>query len=79
MLKRMEWNWWDLPPIRPEINVKQDIPAYHLAAGNPARIIRRIKTSLDPEQVVHEDEDRDLDGAEGPMKELAENIENRDT
>ena len=34
---------------------------------------------MDPEQVVQEDESRDLDGAEGPMKELAENIENGDT
>lgn len=77
MLTRMEW--WDLPPIGPQIDVKQDVPAYHLAAGNPARIIRRIKTSLDPEQVVREAEDRDLNGAEGPMKELAENIEDRNT
>lgn len=77
MLKRMEW--WDLPTIGPKIDVKQDVPAYHLAAGNPARIIRRIKTSLDPEQAVREDEDRDLDRAEGPMKELAENIEDRNT
>lgn len=58
------------------IDLKQNIPAYHLAAGNPARIIRRIKTSLDPEQVVQEDENRDLNGAEVSMKELAENIEN---
>lgn len=33
---------------------------------------------MDPEQVVQEDESRELDGAEGPMKELAESIENRD-
>lgn len=33
---------------------------------------------MDPEQVVQEDESRELDGAEGPMKELAENIENKD-
>lgn len=59
--------------------MEQDIPAYHLAVGNPARVIRRIKTNLDPEQVLQEDESGDLDGAEGPMKELAENIENGDT
>lgn len=62
-----------------KFDAKQDIPSYHLAAGNPARIIRRLKTSLELEQVVHEDEDRDLDGVEGPLKELAENIENRGT
>lgn len=56
------------------IDNEQDVPAYHLAAGNPARIIRRIKTNLDPEQFVQEDESRELDGAEGPMKELAENV-----
>ncbi|KAF5862213.1 hypothetical protein ETB97_011918 [Aspergillus alliaceus] len=30
--------------------VTKDVPPYHFVAGNPARIIRKIETSMDPEQ-----------------------------
>ncbi|KAK2834842.1 hypothetical protein FQN49_006859 [Arthroderma sp. PD_2] len=30
--------------------VTKDVPPFHIAAGNPARIIRRIETELDPSQ-----------------------------
>ncbi|KAJ5322689.1 Maltose/galactoside acetyltransferase [Penicillium brevicompactum] len=30
--------------------VTKDVPPFHFAAGNPARVIRRIETSMDPEQ-----------------------------
>ncbi|KAF3895275.1 Acetyltransferase, CysE/LacA/LpxA/NodL family [Trichophyton interdigitale] len=30
--------------------VTKDIPAFHVAAGNPARVIRRIETDMDPSQ-----------------------------
>ncbi|KAJ5091703.1 Maltose/galactoside acetyltransferase [Penicillium alfredii] len=30
--------------------VTRDVPPFHFVAGNPARIIRRIETSMDPEQ-----------------------------
>lgn len=28
----------------------QDVPPFHFVAGNPARVIRRIETEMDPEQ-----------------------------
>ncbi|KAF7586744.1 hypothetical protein BBP40_008387 [Aspergillus hancockii] len=30
--------------------VTKDVPPFHFVAGNPARVIRRIETSMDPEQ-----------------------------
>jgi hypothetical protein len=42
------------------------VPAFHVVAGNPARIIRKIKTNMDPEQRVAEGK-TDADGAEKPM------------
>ncbi|KAF9889582.1 hypothetical protein FE257_007090 [Aspergillus nanangensis] len=30
--------------------VTRDVPPFHFVAGNPARVIRRIETSMDPEQ-----------------------------
>ncbi|KAJ5709999.1 acetyltransferase [Penicillium malachiteum] len=30
--------------------VTKDVPPFHVVAGNPARIIRKIKTNMDPEQ-----------------------------
>lgn len=30
----------------------QDVPPFHVVAGNPARIIRKINSSMDPEQNV---------------------------
>lgn len=32
------------------LTIIQDIPAFHVAAGNPARVIRRIETDMDPSQ-----------------------------
>lgn len=37
--------------------VTKDVPAFHVVAGNPARVLRKIKTSMDPEQ----NEARNLD------------------
>lgn len=28
----------------------QDVPPFHVAAGNPARILRKIETAMDPSQ-----------------------------
>ncbi|KIW78770.1 hypothetical protein Z517_08609 [Fonsecaea pedrosoi CBS 271.37] len=46
--------------------VTKDIPAFHVAAGNPARILRKIQTSMDPSQdnstVAKKDSEQ---GAEG--------------
>ena len=44
----------------------QDVPPFHVVAGNPARIIRKIKTNMDPEQSAQEG-DTDTQGAEQPM------------
>ena len=35
--------------VVPDI-VLQDVPKYHLVAGNPAKIIRKINTAMDPSQ-----------------------------
>lgn len=36
---------------RSRTDIWQDVPAFHFVAGNPARVIRRIETSMDqPEQ-----------------------------
>ncbi|OAP58306.1 hypothetical protein AYL99_07396 [Fonsecaea erecta] len=32
--------------------VTKDVPAFHVAAGNPARILRKIQTSMDPTQEI---------------------------
>ncbi|KAI9039543.1 uncharacterized protein KD926_009268 [Aspergillus affinis] len=32
--------------------VTRSVPPFHFAAGNPARVIRRIKTTMDPDQTV---------------------------
>lgn len=54
--------------------VTKDVPPFHVAAGNPARVIRKIKTNMDPEQ-GHETPDQNVEGAEVPMAELAEKLQ----
>jgi acetyltransferase-like isoleucine patch superfamily enzyme len=46
--------------------ILQDVPAFHVVAGSPARILRRITTNMDPEQSVIEP-GKDTQGAEQPM------------
>ena len=51
--------------------VTRDVPAFHVAAGNPARVLRRIETAMDPEQSGMREGDvskREEEGAEGPMR-----------
>ncbi|KAK9236700.1 trimeric LpxA-like protein [Lipomyces kononenkoae] len=43
--------------------VTKDVPPFHVVAGNPARIIRKIKTNMDPEQSM-QDGDKDMLDAE---------------
>ncbi|KAI9843633.1 MAG: hypothetical protein M1837_006215 [Sclerophora amabilis] len=62
--------------------VTKDVPAFHVAAGNPARILRKIESKLDdtaqkgtvaePGSVNSTDQVR---GAEAPMADLAEKLE----
>ncbi|KAI9789659.1 MAG: hypothetical protein M1833_002276 [Piccolia ochrophora] len=54
--------------------VTKDVPAFHVAAGNPARILRKIETAMDPQQSSsdeHRKRDTHPEGAEGPMAEQA--------
>jgi len=46
------------------------VPPFHVVAGNPARVIRKIKTNMDPEQSVQEAH-RDTQGAERPMADMS--------
>lgn len=54
---------------------RQDVPAFHVAAGNPARVLRRIDTSMDPEQARGTAAEGGAAGAEEPMAEMAEKLE----
>jgi acetyltransferase-like isoleucine patch superfamily enzyme len=45
--------------------VTKDVPAFHIAAGNPAKVIRKIKTKMDPDQQDASSED--VEGAEKTM------------
>jgi len=49
--------------------VTKDIPPFHVAAGNPARILRKVQTAMDPEQNVERVPAAvdDVEGAEVPM------------
>jgi acetyltransferase-like isoleucine patch superfamily enzyme len=54
--------------------VTKSIPPFSVAAGNPAKVIRKVVTSMDPEQAQGV-ENGSIDGGEGaevPMKEEAE-------
>ena len=55
-------------------NNRQDVPPFHVAAGNPARVIRKIDTKMDPEQDLMTT-GQDVEGAEVPMAELAKKLE----
>ncbi|KIY00477.1 uncharacterized protein Z520_04162 [Fonsecaea multimorphosa CBS 102226] len=48
--------------------VTKDVPAFHVAAGNPARVLRKIQTTMDSTQDISQPakEDREQ-GAEGVM------------
>ncbi len=48
----------------------QDVPPFHVVAGNPARVIRKIKTNMDPGQSLQEAH-RDTQGAERPMADMS--------
>ena len=55
--------------------VTRDVEAFCVAAGNPARVLRRIGTGMDPEQAHVKDgavaKKEEAEGAEGPMRDAA--------
>ncbi|KAI9807789.1 MAG: hypothetical protein M1825_005094 [Sarcosagium campestre] len=57
--------------------VTKDVPAYHVAAGNPARVIRKIETELDPSTSKPDNPEAtagQTQGAEAPMADEATKI-----
>lgn len=51
--------------------VTKDVPPFHVVAGNPARIIRKIESSLDPSQnVPPSDQQQDINRAQGPKSQV---------
>ncbi|KAL9045877.1 MAG: hypothetical protein Q9214_001159 [Letrouitia sp. 1 TL-2023] len=54
----------------------QDVPAFHVVAGNPARIIRKIETSMDPNSKL-DSQKGETQGSEFPMAKLAEELEKK--
>ncbi|MCJ1368869.1 hypothetical protein MMC20_000076 [Loxospora ochrophaea] len=62
--------------------VTKDVPPFSVAAGNPARIIRKLESSLDPSckaQPTTGDKSSIITGAEKPMAEFAESLEHNET
>lgn len=45
----------------------QDVPPFHVASGNPARILRRIETSMDKTKEVEDLNEDVAQGAEAPI------------
>ena len=54
--------------------VTKDVPDFWIAAGNPARLIRKVETTMDPEHSAKMPVDKGF-GAEDPMAGLAKDIE----
>ena len=56
----------------------QDVPPFHVVAGNPARVIRRIITKMDSEQRAGPDDDKHIvsaQRADEPLTKLAQKPE----
>ncbi|KAJ9639411.1 hypothetical protein H2201_002928 [Coniosporium apollinis] len=49
--------------------VTRDVPDFHVVAGNPARVLRKIETRMDPKQSTTSEEAKQ-EGAEKPMGEM---------
>ena len=56
----------------------QDVPDFHVAAGNPARIIRRIETAMDTTHKFVVNPSAQTLGAEKPMQEMALGLEQQE-
>jgi len=55
--------------------VTKDVPPYHVAAGNPARILRKVETEMDPEQrSAAKSGNTAVEGAEEPMSQMASKL-----
>jgi hypothetical protein len=51
--------------------VNQDVPPFHVAAGNPARVLRKVETAMDPSQ-HREEVPANTNVASSPKDSLAE-------
>jgi len=50
---------------------QQSFPAFHVVAGNPARILKKVETTLDPEYKGPTPLEEKISGAEKPMADAA--------
>jgi hypothetical protein len=50
------------------------VPDFWVVAGNPARMLRKIETKMDPEHPENQKEDQTF-GAEKPMADMAKEVE----
>lgn len=52
----------------------QNVPDFWVAAGNPARMLRKIETTMDPEHPSNMRPDEGF-GAERPMADMADEMD----
>jgi acetyltransferase-like isoleucine patch superfamily enzyme len=52
--------------------VTKDVPDFYIVAGNPARLLRKVETSMDPTQKGVMGSKDQVQGAEAPMAEITE-------
>lgn len=57
--------------------VTKDVPDFCVAAGNPARVLRRIETQMDPSQRCPVSTKDQVVGAEMPMAQQANKLSER--
>ncbi|KIW02035.1 uncharacterized protein PV09_06538 [Verruconis gallopava] len=55
--------------------VTKDVPDFWVVAGNPARMLRKIETTMDPDQASSQNVPAETQGAEAPMAEMARDLE----
>jgi hypothetical protein len=51
------------------------VPDFWVVAGNPARMIRKIETTMDPAHPSNQQSPKEIHGAEEPMAQMARDIE----
>jgi hypothetical protein len=51
------------------------VPDFWVVAGNPARMLRKIETTMDPAHPSNQQLPKEIDGAEKPMAQMARDVE----